>query len=92
MQQKNEKSLQLVKTFGKTIKKMRQGKEEKSSMNKFAFENDLDKGNLSRLENGLIEIKLTTLWKLANALEISPSKLLKSVEEELPKGFSFIDT
>ncbi len=90
MQQKNEKTQLLIKTFGNKIKDLRIGKYS-ASINKFAFENDLDKGNLSRLENGLTEVKLTTLWKIAQALGVSPKKLIGSIEKELGKDFNLLE-
>ncbi len=90
MQQKNDKTQLLIKTFGKKIKDLRI-KKYSASINKFAFENDLDKGNLSRLENGLTEVKLTTLWKIAQALGVSPKELLGSIEKELGKDFNLLE-
>ena len=61
------------------------------SINKFAHEYGLDVGNTSRIEKGSIEVKLVTFWKIAEALEISPSKLLRIVELRLGKEFHFYE-
>lgn len=58
-------------------------------MNLFSFENDLQKSMLSRLENGQNEPKLTSLWKIAEALKIKPSEFIRTVEAELPENFKF---
>jgi len=62
------------KEFGKRLKKLRekQGK----SLNMFAYENDLSKASISKIERGIIDFRFSTLLRLANALEISLSELL----------------
>lgn len=42
-----------------------------------AYENDLNKSTLSRIENGLVDPKLSTLNKIAESLEISLDELMK---------------
>jgi len=61
--------------FGKHLKQLREAKG--ISLNIFAFENDLNKSTLSRIENGLVDPKLSTLNKIAEGLEISLSKLME---------------
>lgn len=89
MQQKDEKTLQFANVVGSIITELRSDK--KLSINKFAHEYALDVGNTSRVEKGSIEVKLVTFWKIAEALEISPSKLLNLVEKRLGKIFRFYD-
>ncbi len=89
MQQKDEKTLQFANVVGSIITELRSDK--KLSINKFAHEYALDVGNTSRVEKGSIEVKLVTFWKIAEALEISPSKLLNLVEKRLGKNFHFYD-
>lgn len=43
------------------------------------------------LEKGKKDPQISTLWRIAEGLEISPSKLLKLIEERLDKNFSFIE-
>lgn len=71
MQYETDKTL---KRFGKRLKKLRESK--KISLNLFAFENDLPKSSVSKIENGIIDFRFSTLLKIANALEISLSELL----------------
>ena len=61
------------------------------SINKFAHDYGLDVGNTSRIEKGVIEVKLVTLWKIAEALEMYPSQLLNLVEKKLGKDFHFYE-
>jgi len=62
------------------------------SLKLFSREYDFSDGQLSKLlREKYSDIKLSTLWKLANALEISPEKLVSKINEKLPKDFSFYD-
>ena len=62
------------------------------SIKLFSREYDFSDGQISKLVRGKYsDIKLSTLWKFANALEISPESLIKMITEELPQGFSFYD-
>ena len=89
MQQRNEKTLEFAKVVGAMITELRTNRN--LSINKFAHEYGLDVGNTSRIEKGSIEVKLVTFWKIAEALEISPSKLLRIVELRLGKEFHFYE-
>ncbi len=76
MQQQDKKLLKLI---GKRIKKLRI--EKNKSLNSFAFNDCLiTSATLSRVENGLVDLKFTTLIKIANALDIPPSKLLENFD------------
>jgi len=87
MQQNFEK---LIKLFGKSIKECRT-KSRKKSLNIFAYENDLDPGNLSRIENGRIEPRLTMIWRISEALGVKPSELLSKIETQLGDDFYLIE-
>lgn len=88
MQQSSDKTKYLAKQMGEVINKLR---EEKGSLNKFAFENEIDKGNLSRLENGINDPKLSTLWKVAEGLDIPLSELIKKLEQAMPEDWHMIE-
>lgn len=90
MQQKDDKTKHLAKIIGQVVNELRIEKK-KGSINQFAHEYDLDVGNTSRLENGLIESKVVTLWKIAEALEMKLSELIKIVEEKIGNDFHFFD-
>ena len=85
MQRNNENSFQLIKCLGGILKNIRTSKG--LSCTKLAYQYDIDKGNLSRIENGLIDCKFTTLWKISEALEIKLSDLIKILEKDLGKDF-----
>jgi len=75
MQQNEEKTLRIL---AKRIKKLRT--EKSKSLNAFVFEHGLiTTATLSRIENGLVDVKFTTLVKLAQILEISLSDLFKDI-------------
>ena len=66
-------------------------KKQNKSLRLFADEFDIQKSLLSRIENGVNEPKLISLWTISEALGIRISQLLKKVEKELPKDFSLIE-
>lgn len=70
-------------------------KKERESQNKslrlLAYEYDIQMSLLSRLENGVNEPKLISIWTVCEALGIKPSELLKKIEDRLPEDFSLID-
>ena len=89
MQHKDTKTLLLAETIGKVIKDLRL--EKNYSINKFANEYGLDIGNTSRIEKGSIDVKLVTLWKIAEAFGIKLSDLIRLVENKLENYKLFID-
>jgi len=90
MQYKDDKTRLLAEVTGKVIKDLRQ-KDSNRSINKFAREYDLDIGNTSRIEKGLIDVKFVTLWKIAEALGIAPSKLVRNIEAKIGRNFHFYE-
>lgn len=65
----------------------RQGK----SIRLLADEYDIQKSLISRLENGINEPKLISLWTVCEALDIPLSEIIKRAERELPDTFSLIE-
>lgn len=68
----------LVKEFGEMLRLKR--KAAGYSQENFASYVGIERGNYGKMERGLVNIKLTTLYKLTNALncefeEIMPSRL-----------------
>ena len=63
----------LLKKLGQKIKTLRKMKG--LSIEKLAYQNDLAKGNLSEIEKGKIDPKLSTLKRIADGLEISLQEL-----------------
>ena len=74
-----EMKINLIK-FGKHLKKLRE--EKGLSINTFAHENDFSKSLISRIERGNNDIRLSTLLKLAIALDIPPEELLNFKNEQ----------
>ena len=62
-------------TFGQKIKRMRREKD--MSQEKLALEAGIERAALSRIERDKTNIRLTTIEKLAMALETTASELLR---------------
>lgn len=90
MQRKDNKTQHLAKIIGQVVSEHRV-KTGKGSINKFAHEYDLDVGNTSRIENGLTDVKVVTLWKIAEALEMPLSELIKQIEAKVGNDFHFYE-
>ena len=71
----------VVSVFGKVLRKLRVGK--KLSQEKLAELCDLDRTYISLLERGLRQPTISTLFKIADALDLPPSELVKKVEDEI---------
>ena len=61
------------------------------SITKSADEIGMGKSLWADLENGIKDPQISTLWRIAEGLEIKPHILIKLVEEELGENFSFIE-
>ncbi|HBL74737.1 MAG: transcriptional regulator [Bacteroidetes bacterium GWF2_42_66] len=71
-------TLMIIELFGKVLRELREANH--ISQEKLAEYCDLDRTYISLLERGLRQPTITTIFKLANALNISPSKLIEKVE------------
>ncbi|PWL78783.1 hypothetical protein DBY21_03595 [Candidatus Gastranaerophilales bacterium] len=90
MQHQNSKKAEIVfKTLAKVIRRERE--KQNKSLRILADEYDIQKSLLSRLENGVNEPKLISIWTISEALNMPVSSLLRLVEEELPRGFTFVE-
>lgn len=90
MQHQNSKKAEIVfKTLVKVIRRERE--KQNKSLRILADEYDIQKSLLSRLENGVNEPKLISIWTISEALNMPVSSLLRLVEEELPRGFTFVE-
>ena len=85
----SQKSEIIFEILAKILREQRekQGK----SIRLLADEFEIQKSLISRLENGVNEPKLISLWTLCEALDIKLSELMKMVEDELPPGFTLVD-
>ena len=66
---------QLLKKIGLRIKQLRV--EKGLSQRELGYEIDVEKSNISRLEAGIFNTKVFTLYKVAEALDLPLSELLK---------------
>lgn len=89
MQQEDKKILNFNKKVGEIIKELRA--KNGFSVNRFANSYEFDRGNFSKFERGLINCRLATAWKIAEALGIKFSDFAKILEEKLGEDFSLID-
>ena len=90
MQQRDENTEKLAKVVGKVISIVRKNNVG-ASLRTLAYEYDLDHGNLYRIENGKIEVKFVTLWKIAEALQMKCSELVSLIENEIGNDFHLYD-
>lgn len=71
----------IVEVFGKVLRELRESKQ--ISQEKLAEYCELDRTYISLLERGLRQPTITTIFKLAKALNISPEKLIEKVQDRL---------
>ena len=65
---------ELQEKFGDNLKKLRTDKG--LSLRGLASMCDLDDSNISKIENGKVNIQLSTIFELAKGLDIEPKELL----------------
>lgn len=74
--QQDEK--QIIKLLGNYLKTLREI--QNKSLNIFAYENDMTTATVSRVENGLVDSKFSTLIKYAKGLEIPLETILMNLD------------
>lgn len=68
------------KAVGRAVRKLRiKSNKSQEVISSFA---GIARSHLSMIENGTKQANFETLWKLANAFDISPSDLVAKIEEE----------
>ena len=82
----NKQRQQLQLATASVVKKNR-----KKSITKSADEIGIGKSICADLENGIKDPQFSTLWRIAEGLDIKPHILVKMIEEELGDDFSFIE-
>jgi len=82
----NSKEKEYCKMVGEAIKQIRIEKTGKSCL-LFAYENEIPKSTLSRIELGQNEAQIVTLKKIAEAYDWSMSELFLNIEKKLPANF-----
>jgi transcriptional regulator with XRE-family HTH domain len=73
--------MEISKAFGLVLRELR--KSRGLTQEKLGFEAELRRTFVSLLELGEQQPTLMTIFKLASALEVSPSNLIRMVEEKL---------
>ena len=81
-----ELKLRFQKAIAIVVKRLR-----KKSITKSADEIGMGKSLWADLENGIKDPQLSTLWRIAEGLEIHPYELVRLIEEELGDEFSFLE-
>ena len=81
-----DKANQLIKTFGKIVEQHR--KEQGKTAYKISAEIALSKTTWREVELGENDLKLSTMWKIAEGLDIPLEKLISEVNKKLGEEFS----
>ncbi len=76
--------MDIKEAFGKVLKKMRQ--EKSFSQEKLAFEAELERSYVSKLETGKFQPKLDTILTIADVLEVRPGVIVDRVDDLMKKG------
>lgn len=85
-----DKEKQYCKMVGDAIRKIRVEKTGKSSL-LFAYENDIPKSTLSRIERGENEAQIVTLKKIAEGFGWTMAELFQHIEQMLPDNFKIFE-
>ena len=88
MQDNSKKAtIRLIKVLGEIIKKHRL--EQKKTIYKISAECSIHKDSWRLIEKGLVnDIKLSSLWKIAEGLELEPTDILNEAKSVLGKDFT----
>lgn len=73
----------IIQVFGKVLRELRVSKG--VSQEKLAEYCDLDRTYISLLERGLRQPTISTIFKLAKALKVTPADIIQRVDSELNK-------
>ena len=89
MNKMQDKKIKLTKTIGKIVKNSRTAQNKSISL--ISAEIGMTKSMWADLEKGIKDPQLSTIIRIAEALNINASELLAELEKELGKDFSLID-
>lgn len=81
---------ELKKEFQKAIASVVKN-QRKKSITKSADEIGMGKSLWADLENGIKDPQFSTLWRIAEGLDIKPHILVELIEKELGENFSFLE-
>ena len=85
----NAKSKELIKAIGELVKEHRI--EQNKTMYKISAEAGVPKATWRELELGLKDFRFSTIWKVAEGLDMPLDKLIKEVQDKLGDKFSLSD-
>ena len=85
----NKRAEKLISAIGKIIKKYRT--RQNKTIYKISAEIGMNKETWREIEYGLKDFRLTTLWRIAEGLDISTDTLISDVIKELGDDFSLAD-
>ncbi len=90
MQAENKKKREaILKSIGNTVKNLRlkTGK----SISLISNELNVSKSIWSDVEMGKSDLQVTTFWRISEALNIEPEKLIALIHQNIEEEFSFIE-
>ncbi len=90
MRQKTDKTRYFNKKLGEILKTFRRTKANCTSA-KLADDHGMDKGNLCRMENGIIDSRISNVWMVAEAIGVKLSDIIIALEKELGSDFRLGD-
>lgn len=82
-----DRKKELLKALAKIVKKYRGEK----SISQISMEIDVSKSIWLMIERAQRDAQFSTIWRIAEALDIKPSFLVNELENELGENFSFIE-
>lgn len=85
----NTRKALLLRVIGEIVKEKR--KELNKGILLLSYEYDIPNTSLAQLEKGSRDVRITTLWKLSEALGMSFPVFVGKVCNKLPKGFKLLD-
>lgn len=84
------KGKEYCKMFGKALRSLRL-EYTKKSLCMFAYENDVPRSTLSRIEMGTNEAQLVTLKKIAEGFGWSLAEFFSEIEKRIPRNFKIFE-
>ena len=85
----NAKSKELIKAIEELVKKHRV--EQNKTMYSISAEAGVPKATWRELELGLKDFRFTTIWKIAEGLDIPLDQLIKELRDKLGADFTLIE-
>ena len=90
MRQKTDKTRYFDKKLGEVLKTFRRTRLKCTAAN-LADDYNFDKSNLNRMENGIIDSRISNVWLVAEAMGVKLSDVIKALEKELGSDFKLGD-